>query len=548
MAWQRAPITGERSQRRAESRRLVAPEHAKPRSRHPRWLDSRMYEPLPLSEPAGSVAAEVAGRAHEGTLTVYAGAGLSVAPPTSLPGAAALAALVADRLQGDVPLSGVDRTDLLAVADAVADQPLGLPLLQKTICAVADLLGAHYNYAHCVLGLLLAEGAATVFETNYDDCIERASQPEVTRVVRTAAELADEKLPALLKGHGCARLRSTMLATTAQLSSPPLWAEAIVRARLMHDRVVFLGIGSVADYVRKSLADVLATIGDNNLLVADPAMEHWDDADPPAWRGVLPDLQEAQRDVRGAEPFLDAVLRAYLMEPRNTVRNLVSGLDETSGPRRGVTRLLEVFEEKDAATVLRWLRAACHRVQQGEAIARAPATIQGLLALGCLVGDSWSPEVAEEGWITAVSQLAPTSQSGSPESASEHRESHATDSPADTGETRVPILTLLVTGHEAGATATAEARYRVLRQRNRQAFEPGADVVVLCTGHMGSLDATEVMVGRGDDLADVISAADTGPFNTPEHLIAISEADHIIDASMAGRVLLVNGADLVVAV
>jgi SIR2-like domain len=514
--------------------------------RHPRWLDSTMYQPLPLSEPAGSVAAEVAGRARDGALTIYAGAGVSTAPPTSLPGAAGLAARIADRLQGDIPLDGVDRANLLAVADAVAAQPLGLQLLQRTIREVADLLGAHFNYAHCVLGLLLAEGAATVFETNYDDCIERAAQPEVTRVIRTAADLVDRDLPALLKGHGCATLPSTILATSAQLAAPPLWAEAIVQARLMHDRVVFLGIGSVADYVQDGLDFLLATVGDGNLLVADPAMAHWDDTSPPAWRGVLPALQPAQRDDRRAEEFLDAVLRAYLMEPRKKARQLVAGLDEHDKQRRGLTSLLEELERKDAVTMLRWLRGACHRVQQGEAIAKTPAAVQGILALGCLVGDSWNPEFGQDGWITAVPAQPPASASPPPESGSAGLGAHQVRPPDAT--TGIPILTLLVTGHEAGTGAAAEARYRVQRARNRSAVSTGADVIVLCTGHMGSLDASEVIVQRGDGIVEVLAKAHSDSLGVPNHLIADSDPEHIIDNSMAGDVLLVNGANVVVAV
>jgi hypothetical protein len=511
-----------------------------------RWLDWRVYQPLPLSEPAGSVAAEMAGRARDHALTIYAGAGLSVAPPTSLPGAAGLAERIADSLQGDIPLDGVDHSDLLAVADAVAAQPLGLQLLQRTIGEVADLLGAHFNYAHCVLGLLLAEGAATIFETNYDDCIERAAQPEVTRVIRTAGDVVDMVLPALLKGHGCARLPSTMLATSAQLAAPPLWAEAIVQARLMHDRVVFLGIGSVADYVRNGLDFLLTTVGDDNLLVADPAMAHWDDSEPPAWRNLLPELDPGQRDDRPAEEFLDALLRAYLMEPRKKARQMVAGLDEHNTQRRGLTSLLDALDAKDAVTVLRWLRAACHRAHHhGEAIAMAPVTVEGLLALGCLIGDSWSPEFEHDGWITAVPSPSPTSASSPAEPGSAVR-AHETAQPNSAGG--LPILTLLVTGHEAGTAAAAEARYRVQSARNRSAVPTGADVIVLCTGHMGSLDATEVMVDRGDDIAEVFSKAQSDALSVPNHLIADSDPRHIIDNSMAGNVLLVNGPSLVVAV
>lgn len=83
-----------------------------------------MYQPEQLAEPAGSVAADLATHAWNERLTVYAGAGVSAAPPTSLPGADALARLVADALRTQIPLDGVNCDDLIAVADAVAAQPL----------------------------------------------------------------------------------------------------------------------------------------------------------------------------------------------------------------------------------------------------------------------------------------------------------------------------------------------------------------------------------------------------------------------------------------
>ncbi|WP_310964896.1 SIR2 family protein [Nocardioides terrisoli] len=159
-----------------------------------------------------------------------------------------MAELIAARLEGIVDFDGVKRYDLLAVADTVAAQPFGAKLLCETALEVADFVNAPYNYAHEVAAMLLCEGAATILETNYDDCIERAAQPERPPVARNADELLNGPSGPLLKAHGCATLRTTMLLTTAQLASVDLWASATVTARLAQDTVVFVGIGSVADY------------------------------------------------------------------------------------------------------------------------------------------------------------------------------------------------------------------------------------------------------------------------------------------------------------
>jgi hypothetical protein len=180
-----------------------------------------VHQPLPLAAPPGTLAAELANRALEGRLTIYAGAGLSAATPTELPGAARLAKRVADAVGDVVDLGEVDPWDLLAVADAVASKPRGIHLLRDTILRVADFLGAPSSYGHRVIALLICEGAVTALETNYDDCIERAAQPERLPVVRTAAELLHGPGTALLKAHGCATLPPTMLITTKDLASVP---------------------------------------------------------------------------------------------------------------------------------------------------------------------------------------------------------------------------------------------------------------------------------------------------------------------------------------
>ncbi|MGL5829104.1 MAG: SIR2 family protein, partial [Angustibacter sp.] len=175
--------------------------------------------------------------------------------------------MIFDALKDVMDLSAVDEWDLLQVADAVAAQPRGIQLLRQTVLDVADFSSAHPNYAHEVLALLLCEGAVTVLETNYDDCIERAAIPERLPVVRTAQELLSGPTSGLLKAHGCVTLPDTMLITTGDLAGVQFWANTTVQTHLSQDLFAFIGIGSVADYVRDSLAAVMGAVGDDHVIL-----------------------------------------------------------------------------------------------------------------------------------------------------------------------------------------------------------------------------------------------------------------------------------------
>jgi hypothetical protein len=163
-----------------------------------------MYDPRPLSEPTGATAAALAQQALQRRLTVYAGAGISAAPPTNLPGAAGLAERIVMAVTSAVSMDGVDPHDLTAVGDRLELEPNGVTLLKSTILRVADLKAARCGYAHEVLALLICEGGIVVIETNYDDCIERAAMPERIPVVVTDQDRISVDAGALLKAHGCA--------------------------------------------------------------------------------------------------------------------------------------------------------------------------------------------------------------------------------------------------------------------------------------------------------------------------------------------------------
>lgn len=477
-----------------------------------------VYAPQPVRTPAGSVATLLATHARSQTLTIYAGAGVSAASPTSLPGASSLALRIVGALSSQVDLTTLDdedQCDLIKVADAISELPMGRQLLRRTILEVADLAGATTNFAHEVLAVLLCEGAAVILETNYDDCIERAAQPERPDVVRTAAELLQATGPALLKAHGCVTQPDTMLITAAELAGAPAWATAQVAARLRQHPVVFLGIGSVADYVRNTVKEIYDEVGTSHVLVVDPALANWDTREL-AWKELLPNLATEQRDERTAEEFCDALIRAYAAHYFLSTNQAVDGMDIQHPQRTGVQTFLTGFESRDGVWVVRWLREASFRLATGKAVIGSPESIQGALAISALVGKEASTRFGREGVVRIQ--------------------------PAEGAEAQ--LMLLLAFGTTLGSAASVEARRRVARARGQDLLNSDNDVIVVLIGHTGPLDE-ELPVEPGNRIADLLAAAADTPQALPNDVIATAQSDHIINGVTAGMIWLVDGGRLI---
>lgn len=474
-----------------------------------------MYEAPPVTTPTGTRAAELADQAIAQRLTVYAGAGISADEPAFLPGASRLAELISAEIASAIALDGVEHDNLVAVADAVAREPGGVGLLKSTILRVVPMTMATPNHSHVVLALLLLEGAITVLETNYDNCIERAAVPELVPVVVTDTDRLDMDKTALLKVHGCATRPATMRVTSAELANVPLFAGAELRARLTTGPVAFIGIGSPADYVGSTLETFASRVSLDKLYVVGPQTIDWVGS---GWPAILPGLPEEQRIAQSADDFTDAVLRAYLMRAISMLRQKVVGLAADHPQRAGVEALIQAFEPKDAAEVLRWLRQGSWRFPPGSSVAFADGTFHVLVALGALGGGA-PIRVLRDGWVNAQR----------PEG----------------GEGRVLVLNS--SAAPLGTDAAAEARRRVMDARAEERIDAGADVVVVCHGQLGLMGADQVHVAPGARLADVIAArdADHALAAMPANLLANEEVEHLIDSATAGRMILVATSDLI---
>lgn len=316
---------------------------------------------------------------------IYAGAGISLSQPTSLPTGAALAAAIHMRLAPAFSvLATVDPSDLIAVADAVAALPGGEEALRQTSAQSANFKTAKPGYAHKVLAHLMLEGAIDVLTTNWDNCIERSAGEELLPTVTNDHALARVTPPWVLKVHGCASEPDSLLVTSGHLKNPPTWVQDQTRARLGSAVVVFIGIGDVAGYVRQRIEEAIREVGtvENIRVVAPDIDTKWDESQ---WKTVAPNLSVAHKIPATADLFMEQLAAAYIIGRlgEHSV-NLASDV--------GLAADLEVAKtglfESDALTVLQWARSVDINPRVGEPVLKSPELGKVLIALGHLVGDS----------------------------------------------------------------------------------------------------------------------------------------------------------------
>jgi len=467
-----------------------------------------MFVGQPLNAPVSSAAALLGQAAANRRLTVYAGAGLSAAQPTSLPGAARLAEILSVALAPVIDMSGVESTDLIAVSDKAAQLESGAELLHNALARASDFAGATPNYAHQALALLICEGAITALEANYDNCIERAATPETIPVVVTDADRLEINASALLKVHGCITRPSSMRLTSEELATAPLYAKTELAARLSVDSVAFIGLGSPADYVRTAVDEFIARVPDGSLTLVDPGITDWDKSD---WSTVFPQLPPSSRVAADAESFCDELLRFYARELWRRLRETVSSLDPAHGQRIGLEAVAAAAEARNAVWVMRWLRFAAWKYSVGKPVLDSSRLFQGLLAVSMLMSGS-SLRLAAQG--IAISE--------------------------DTG-----VATLLVVADHApiGNLMADEAARRVIDARADGRLSDGTTVVVVCCGHSGRLGAEETQVQRGSTLSQVLGSV--APVDEPDYLIGDSQEGHLIDSIAAGHIIFVSGESLI---
>ena len=341
-----------------------------------------MYTPQPVSSPVPAVALTLLAAAKDRKLVICLGAGVSVARDANLPSGTRLGELLDERLKNRLQgyISPADVSNLIDVADAAVESVGGLEALQNEILELAEFRRAIPNYGHRALGLLLAEGAITALSWNWDSCIERSLPGELLDVARTKEEMANLSLPQMAKVHGCATMKSTLLITSEQLATPPVWTETAFSDRIRSSVMVFIGIGDVADYARRRIEQLLAEFGVLDVRVVSRSIRtNWETS---VWAKFMPDLVDERRIQSDADVFLDELARAWANELVVRLQADNQGLRNDVQP--GVKRVIEAISRLSSVELMRWCRVAAVKPEVGESAVRAAPTGDVVLAAGVL--------------------------------------------------------------------------------------------------------------------------------------------------------------------
>ncbi len=341
--------------------------------------------------------------ARQGRLVMCAGAGLGVAKPAELPSGAELGIgldiRLADLFAGYE--SPAEPADLIAVADAGAGLEGGELALRGEVLQLADFKGAEPNYGHTATAELLCEGGVSLLLLwNWDTCIERVDvSPDLLQVSRTASDLRNLTEPSIAKVHGCATRRETLLITSEDLTTPPVWADEATREHLRGKTVVFVGVGDIADYAMRRLAELrddLESAADGaplDIWVVSPGIKSkWGDS---AWSELLPNLPEERRLALSADDFFDQLSRRW-------AREALDGLAAATAQSKATTKetveiLSAALNAAGSAKVLRWSRSAALGQSVGHSVILNPILTQLLVGYAVLARDAGTKDIRLRG-------------------------------------------------------------------------------------------------------------------------------------------------------
>lgn len=350
-----------------------------------------------LSTPVDAAIVVLVDEAHEERLAICAGAGLSIA--SGLPSGPELARRLHERFQRVSGYACANPDDLVAVADSAASLPDGLAAIQRVILELAPFGEAPPGLAHQLLALLLAERALRLLLTNWDDCVERSwRQVEHLQAARNEVEVKALRGQFILKIHGCCTQSSSLLVTSEQLTDAPLWTSAHFEAELVRSTVVFVGIGDVADYAQRRVADLANDVSKDRVRVVSPSIQT--DWETSRWRDILPDLPEDHRLGQTAEEFLDELAREWVM---GLVESL--GRREDGAPTPAVEAVKSRFVSFTAVQALVWLRKAAVGWEVGRSVVRDPAAAAVLEAIGGLAQGATPDTVATIAFLSSSAVL-----------------------------------------------------------------------------------------------------------------------------------------------
>jgi hypothetical protein len=363
--------------------------------RRPVW-SAHMYSPAPVDEPVDAIINTIFDAARRDRLIVCAGAGLSRALPTDLPSGAVLGQLLDERLRSLVAgyAPPMNPENLIAVADAGALLDGGEDALRSEVLKLARFLEADPNYGHQILAELLCEGGIELLLLwNWDDCIERVDVvPERLQVARSRDDLQQLNQPSIAKVHGCATRKGTLLITSNDLDTPPLWTEDAFGERVRDKTVIFIGVGDIADYAQRRLRELRdyfverARAGEPSLdiwVIGPSIRSRWDGSE---WATLMPDLPEERRVQFSADQFLDQLGRRWVREAFDDLELSA----ETSIRAEVMASLRKINKELGsigAARAMRWCRRAALGQKVGRSVILCDGLKEALAAFAVLLSD-----------------------------------------------------------------------------------------------------------------------------------------------------------------
>jgi len=282
------------------------------------------YTSKPLQEPPDPRVRTLVQAAKQRRLVLYAGAGLSKAPPSGGPTGWDVANRLrahAARILG-VDVSELHECSLEELSKRVAETaPQHLDGLREHAARAFDFRAMEPNFGHEVAALLLREGLIQLISVNWDCGVETAGMRADVRIqgVATPAQRLQlvQELP-LYKVHGCATQPRTLALTQAEVDEPQRWAVAQVQNAITGGVVVFVGLGTVGLYVREPVAEVTTiwAADASSVHVVDPELRE-------PWRQSLGDRAEEAHIAMSADAFFDDLLRAVLLDT-------LDGVDEAA--------------------------------------------------------------------------------------------------------------------------------------------------------------------------------------------------------------------------
>jgi hypothetical protein len=160
--------------------------------------------------------------------------------------------------------------------------------------------------------------------------------------------------------------------------------------------MVFVGIGDVADYAQKRIAELAELVPHARIRVVSPDIgAGWGGS---IWSTLLPELPEGRRIEYSADEFLDHLAREWVMA-------LLADVQKAEPAASWLEALTEAFEHFTAVQALAWLRRAAMRWKVGESVVTAPAAASALEAIALRARDSAAGTVKDISFLPSSSVL-----------------------------------------------------------------------------------------------------------------------------------------------